>query len=61
MYLKIKKMSHVTYQLAKDDEIIMETQAVDAEKAIDYFYLDFPQMFTEDGFSVKIKKKEKEG
>jgi hypothetical protein len=53
-------MSHVTYQLSKDDEIIMETQAVDAERAIDYFYLDYPEMFTEDGFSVKIKKKEKE-
>ena len=54
-------MSHVTYQLSKDDEIIMETQAIDAERAIDYFYLDHPQMFTEQGYSVRIKKKEKEG
>lgn len=53
-------MSHVTYQLEKDDEIVMETQAVDAERAIDYFYLDYPEMFTQEGFSVKIKKTEKE-
>lgn len=54
-------MSNTTYLLTKDEKIVMETQAVDAERAIDYFYLDYPQMFTEQGYSVRIKKKEKEG
>ena len=54
-------MSQTTYQLTKDEKIVMETQALDAERAIDYFYLDHPEMFTEQGYSVKIKRKEKEG
>lgn len=60
-FLTFNKMSNTTYLLTKDEKIVMETQAVDAERAIDYFYLDYPQMFTEQGYSVRIKKKEKEG
>lgn len=60
-FLTLNKMSNTTYQLTKDEKLVMETQAVDAERAIDYFYLDYPEMFTEQGYSVKIKRKEKEG
>lgn len=51
-------MSHQTYQLKKDDKIIMETQSVTVERAVDYFidiHPDFYDNFKE--YNIVIKPK----
>lgn len=52
------QLSSPTYQLIKDETVLMETDAINAEHAIDTFYLQYPQMFTEQGYEVKVKKLE---
>jgi hypothetical protein len=46
-------MSYQTYTLIKDDELILETQAATVDRAIDYFAIDYPQIFSvKSGYSV---------
>lgn len=52
------QLSSPTYQLIKDENVLMETEAINAEHAIDTFYLQHPEMFTDSGYEVKVKKLE---
>lgn len=53
-------MSYQTYTLIKDDELILETQAATVDRAIDYFAIDYPQIFSvKSGYSVGLKRKDK--
>jgi hypothetical protein len=53
-------MSYQTYTLTKDDELILETQAATVDRAIDYFAIDYPQIFSvKSGYSVGLKQRDK--
>lgn len=45
-----------TYQLLKNGEVIMEEQTINAERAIELFYLEHPEIFKHTGYEVKVKK-----
>jgi len=48
-------MSQTTYQLIKDEKIVMETQSISAEHALEYFALFKPKVFTSRKYRVGIK------
>ena len=53
-------MSYQTYTLTKNDELVLETEAATIDRAIDYFAIDYPQIFSKDsGYYVGLKQKEK--
>lgn len=48
-------MTQTTYQLYKNDEVVMETQSISAEHALDYFGQFKPKVFTSRKYRVGIK------
>jgi len=48
-------MSQTTYQLIKGEKIVMETQSISAEHALEYFALFKPKVFTSQKYRVGIK------
>jgi isocitrate dehydrogenase len=48
-------MSQTTYQLIKDEKIVMETQSISAEHTLKYFALFKPKVFTSRKYRVGIK------
>lgn len=48
-------MSQTTYQLIKGEKIVMETQSISAEHALEYFALFKPKVFTTKKYRLGIK------
>ena len=52
-----KNKMHQTYLLKKNDEVVMETQAVTAERAFDYFMETQPDVYENfSQYSISIKQ-----
>lgn len=50
------KMSHKTYILKKNDTLVMETQAVTVDRALDYFIETDPDVYNNfSQYSIGIK------
>ena len=49
-------VNYKTYQLLKENEVIMETQAASFDRAIDYFCDIHPQAYSSGEYSFKTAK-----
>ena len=49
-------VNHRTYQLVKGEEIIMETQAATLDRAIDYFFDQHPEAYTDSTYQFRYAK-----
>lgn len=49
-------VNYRTYQLVKEGEVIMETQAATFDRAIDYFFDRYPEAYSDGSYSFKYLK-----
>jgi len=49
-------VNYRTYQLIKENEVVMETQAATFDRAIDYFYDIHPQAYSNSDYTFKVVK-----
>ena len=49
-------VNYRTYQLIKENEVVMETQAATFDRAIDYFYDIYPQAYSNSDYTFKVVK-----
>ena len=49
-------VNHRTYQLVNGDEIIMENQAATLDRAIDYFFDQYPEAYSDSEYQFKYAK-----
>ena len=52
----MSQVNHRTYQLLKEDEVIMETQAATLDRAIDYFIDEHPEAYSNNSYQFKYVK-----
>jgi len=49
-------VNHRTYQLLKENEVIMETESATFDRAVDYFCDIYPQAYSDPSYSFKMTK-----
>lgn len=54
------QVNYRTYQLVKENEIIMETQAATLDRAVDYFFDEYPEAYSDSSYQFKYVKKSHE-
>lgn len=52
----MSQVNYRTYQLLKEDEIIMETQAATFDRAVDYFCDIYPEAYMCKDYSFRMSK-----
>jgi hypothetical protein len=50
------KVNYRTYQLIKEDKVLIETESATFDRAVDYFFDVYPQAYSDPSYTFKIAK-----